>query len=77
MVYINNHKVASSKIVLVGNTFSYFQTVYEGEIWCLCTVTFAPKDPKLNSRPVYCLRLYGRWILKNAENYLENLIFVY
>ena len=29
-----------------------FQKSYEGEIWCLCTVTFSPKVPKLNSRPV-------------------------
>jgi hypothetical protein len=39
----------------------YFQNVYEGEIWCLCTVTFGPKSPKLNSRSVYCLRLYSIW----------------
>ena len=32
-------------------------TVYEGEIWCLCTVTFGQKNSKLNSRPVYCLQL--------------------
>ena len=36
-----------------------FQTVCEGEIWCLCTVTFGPKSIKLNSRPVYCSQLYG------------------
>ena len=36
--------------------FKYFQTVYEGEIWCLCTVTFDPKGPNLNSRPVYTAR---------------------
>ena len=36
-----------------------FQTAYEGEIWCLCTVTFGPKSLKLNRRSVYCSRLYG------------------
>ena len=25
----------------------------------LITVTFGPKGPKLNSRPVYCSQLYG------------------
>ena len=29
------------------------------EIWCLRTVTFCQKSPKLNSRPVYCSRLYS------------------
>ena len=36
-------------------------TVYEGEIWCLCTVTFGQKGSKLNSKPVYCSRLYYFW----------------
>ena len=48
-------KVASS------STFFDFQKAYEGEIWCLCTVTFDQKVPKLNSRPVYCSRLYGMY----------------
>ena len=29
------------------------------KITTLCTVTFGQKVPKLNSRPVYCSRLYG------------------
>jgi hypothetical protein len=57
-----------------------FQTVYEREIWCLCT--FGQKSSKLNSRPVYGSRLYViykmkiffvnytsmTWILKNLKN---------
>jgi hypothetical protein len=40
---------------------SHFQTVYEGEFWCLCTVTLEQNGPKLNSRPVYySSRLYGK-----------------
>ena len=31
--------------------------------WCLCIVTFGQKVPKLNSRPVYCLQLYGNLFL--------------
>ena len=34
-------------------------SVYEGEIWCLCTGTFGQKSSKLNSRSVYCSLLYG------------------
>ena len=48
------HKVASkstSRLVKHPRT--------EGEIWCLCTVTFGPKSLKLNNRLVYCSRLYG------------------
>ena len=41
-----------------------FQTVYEGEIWCLCTVTFGQKSSKLNSRTVYCSQLYGTYPLQ-------------
>ena len=44
----------SRAVVLVSSTPKHFQTVYEGEIWCLCTVTFGQKSSKLNSRPVYC-----------------------
>ena len=49
---------------MVSSTFSDFQKAYEREIWCLCTVTFGQKVPKLNSRPVYCSRLYGMQDLK-------------
>ena len=35
-----------------------FRSLWRG-IWCLCTVTFGQKVPKLNSRQVYCSRLYG------------------
>ena len=41
----------------VSSTPKDFQTVYEGEILCLCTVTFGQNGPKLNSSPVYCLQL--------------------
>ena len=49
-------KVASSRL---SRTFKDFQNVYEGKIWCLCTVTFDQKISKLNSRSVYCSRLYS------------------
>ena len=49
-------KVASSRLSWL---VAHFQTVYEGEFLCLCTVTFGQKGPKLNSRPVYWLQLYG------------------
>ena len=52
-------KVASSRLSKVSSTFSDFQKAYEGDFWCWCTVTFGQKVPKLNSRPVYCSRLYG------------------
>ena len=29
---------------------AHFQKAYEREIWCLCTLTFGQKVPKLNSR---------------------------
>ena len=51
------------KVVSVSGTTQGFQTVHEGEIWCLCTVTFGSKGPKLNSRLVYCSQLYGTSIL--------------
>ena len=51
--------VKSWVVNCLSSTLKDFQTVYEEEIWCLCTVTFGQKVPKLNSRPVYCLRLYG------------------
>ena len=37
----------------VRHSAKEFQTVYKGEIWCLCTVTFGQNISKLNSRPVY------------------------
>ena len=56
------HTVKSQVVnCLVSRTPKHFQTVYEGEIWCLCTVPFDPKSSKLNSRPVYCLQLYGSY----------------
>ena len=54
--------------VVVSNIFSDFQKAYEAEISCLCTVTFGQKDPKLNSRPVYCFRLCG-----SKQKYLKFL----
>ena len=53
--------------VLVSSTSKHFQTVYEGEIWCLCTVTFDQKFPKLNSRLVYCSRLYCIYYFGNKK----------
>ena len=47
------------RAVSVSSTPKDFQTLYEGE----CTVTFGQNSPKLNSRPVYCSRLYGTCIL--------------
>ena len=44
---------------MVSSTFKEFQTVCEGEIWCLCVVIFDQKNSKLNSGPVYCFWLYG------------------
>ena len=39
-----------------------------------------PKVPKLNSRPVYCLRLYGRWTsqlnLGNMTGGLETVVSI-
>ena len=37
------------------------QIVYEGEIWCFCTVTFGQKFPKKNSSLVYCLQVYSKY----------------
>ena len=45
---------------VVSSTFKGFQTVYEGKIWSICTVTFGQKSSKLNSRPIYCSRLDGK-----------------
>ena len=42
-----------------SSTFLDFQTVYDGKIGCLCTVTFGQKSSKLNSKPVYCSQLFG------------------
>ena len=42
-------KVANSSLSWL---VAHFGRAYEGEIWCLCTVTFGQKVPKLNSRPV-------------------------
>ena len=68
-------KVASSRLSrLNSSTFKDFQTVYEGEIWCLCTVNFGPKSSKLNSRPVYCSGLYGMCKkLKSHNGFLNYL----
>ena len=45
-------------------------SVYEGEFWCLGTVNFEQNGPKLNSWPIYCLQLYGIWILSpKAEDF--------
>ena len=49
---------------LVSSTFSDFQKAYEGEIWCLCTVTLGHEYPKLNSRRVYCSWLYSKSMIR-------------
>ena len=58
-IWISIYRKVMSSRLSVSSTFKDHQTVYEGEIWCLCTVIFGPKSSKLNSRPVYCSRLYG------------------
>ena len=47
-------KVGKSRMVqvLVNTTSMDYQTVYEGKIWCLCTVTFSSMSLNLK-------RLYG------------------
>ena len=55
--------------VPVSSTFKDFQTVCEGEIWCLCTVTFDQKNSKLYGRAVYCSQLYG--IFKDLGNFKD------
>ena len=47
--------------VSVSSTPKDFQAVYEGEIWCSCTVTFGQKGLKLNSILVCCSGLCGTW----------------
>jgi hypothetical protein len=51
------HTVKSRAVL--SSTFKNSQTVYEGKTCCLCIVTFGQKSSKLNSRLVYCSRLYG------------------
>ena len=51
--------VKSPTVACLSRLVARFQKAYEGEIWCLCTLTFGQKVPKLNSRPVYCSQLYG------------------
>ena len=53
-----------------SRSFKNFRTVSDLEIWCLCTVSFGQKVPKLNNRinrPVYCSRLYGNCAKKVYE----------
>ena len=52
-------KVVSSSLSWSVAYFQIFRRLMMGEIWCLCTVTFGQKVPKLNSRLVYCSQLYG------------------
>ena len=48
------------------------------EIWSLCTVNFGQKSSKLNSRPVYCSRLYSRFYSRpwqpNLAQSLANIV---
>ena len=70
---------------MVSSTFSDFNKAYEGEIWCLCTVTFGQKVQKLNSRPVYCLQIYvnqnwkegvsWRFVVQIYKNALDNIFY--
>ena len=71
--YLDYRKVANSSLSLVSSTFSDFQKAYEGEILCLCSVTFDQKYPNLNSGPVYCSRLYG--ILKSSHLLTQHFLF--
>ena len=50
----NYRKVANNSLSWL---VAHFQKAYKEEIWCLCTLTFDQKVPKLDSRPVYCLQL--------------------
>ena len=68
---------------MLNSTPKDFQNVYEGEIWCLCTMTFGQKVPKLNSSLVYHLRLYGgsnlseNWVvydLQSSQTWTELII---
>ena len=52
---------------MVSSTPKHFQNIFEGEIWCLCTLTFGQTFPKLNSRLVYCWRLYGIFTSKSLQ----------
>ena len=72
-----NTVVALVKIIKsrkVARLFKYLaspkllQSVYEGEIWCLSTVTFWEKVDFCNSRQVYCSRLYGIAIFLDNSN---------
>ena len=68
------HTVKFQAVDCLGSsTFNDFQTVYKGEIWCLCTVTFGQKSSKLNSRPIYCSRPYGTWKLL----YIPHLVCIF
>ena len=58
--------------VLVSSTSKDFQTSYEGEFRCLYTVTFGKNCSKLNSRPVYCSRLYGNYLLLHTSFVTKN-----
>ena len=65
-------KVASRSMSLLVNssTPKDFQTVYEREIWWLCTVTFGPKSLELNSWPnrgAFC-HFPFRWIYYYGSN---------
>ena len=51
-------KVESSTIS-VSSIFKDFQTVYEGEIWCLCTVTFDQEIQNWIVDRSSCSRLYS------------------
>ena len=44
---------------------------------CLCTVTFGQKSSKLNSRPVYCSRLYGSLNAQPEMQILNGLQHMY
>ena len=52
------------------------KTIFEGEIWCLCTVTFGPKSSKLNFRAVYCSQLYGSLFGLKLHNCVYATIYV-
>ena len=59
---------------LVSRTPNDFQALYEGEIWCLCTLAFGQKGTKLNSRLVYCSKLYGKSIITAQQLVLIRIV---
>ena len=83
-----NTVVALVKIIKsrkVARLFKYLvspqllQSVYEGEIWCLFTVTFLEKVEFCNSSQIYFLGVIGIQVVyasESHEDWLNNLVFL-